>query len=123
MARVPKYKKQQGTRILGTRVAGRPAVSVERQRFPLRLPLLPVFRKANIRTLQRVDVSKGISMPEAKNMTTVPGVVTGDSGGYKGGVRLVHQHPQIPPSLKKNTRTVKPPNPAGGPIGKRLKGT
>lgn len=122
MARgVPKFKKQRGTRIVSTSVAGRPPTSTERQTFPLRLPLLPVFRKRNIRTLQRVDVSKGISMPEAKNMTTVPGVVTGGGGGYHG-VKEIHQKPLVPPTLKKNTRTIKPPNPAGGPIGRRNKG-
>lgn len=88
--------------------AGQPGEPLTRFTFPV-IPK-PVFPKAKIRTLIKRDVAKGVTMPEANNMTDTPGVVTGGTGGYKGAT-VMHQQPLVPPSPAKNLRVVAPPSP------------
>jgi hypothetical protein len=90
--------------------AGRPAATVEKTTFAQKLPRLPQFSKRNIRKLQKVDVSKGITMPEANDMTTAAGVRP--LGPQT--TRLVRQAPNVPVQPDKNQRVVKPPRAGGG---------
>lgn len=91
--------------------AGQPGEPLTKFTFPV-IPK-PVFAKAKIKMLHKVDVAKGITMPEAANMTSASGVVTGDRGGYKGA-RVVRQHPIVPAPPAKNQRVVKAPSPTSG---------
>lgn len=107
--RVPlKQSNQSRIRRLVAPRQGQPAEGLTRFTFPV-IPR-PVFAKARIRMLQKVDPAKGITQPEAANMTTASGVVTGDRGGYKGAT-VVHQVPLVPPPPAKNQRVVAPPSP------------
>lgn len=110
--KVPIKRSQQGSvkRVVAPR-AGQPGEPQVKWTFPV-IPK-PVFAKAKIRMLQKVDVAKGLTMPEANNMTTASGVVTGDSGGYKGA-RIVRQKPIVPAAPTRNQRVVKAPSPTSG---------
>lgn len=116
---VPSFKKQQSGRIKSVKVAGQPSATNSRVSFGIIPPI--VFRKLKIKTLMNRDIRKGVTQPEFDHLTDQPGIANGGSGGYNGGVKLVRQHPTVPASSNKNKRVIKPPNPAGGPIGKRLK--
>lgn len=92
-------------RSLGVRIQGRPSEPTVTQTFPV-VPK-PSYRRAGIRRLQKVDVSKGLSMPEANNLPFVAGVI----GAAQGVVRIVLQHPVVPVKLGRNQRVLKAPSP------------
>lgn len=99
--------KQVAARVPGAPYPGSPGAS-----GPLYRP--PVFRKSRVRTLQKVDPAKGITQPEGANLTDQPGIITGDRGGFKGGVAIKHQLPAVPPKGGTNRRVVKAPSPTSG---------
>lgn len=97
---------------IAARVPGSPYPGAPRPSGALYRP--PVFRKSRIRTLQKVDPAKGLTQPEGANLTTRPGVVTGDSGGYKGGVAIKHQQPAVPAKSGRGRRVIAAPSPTSG---------
>lgn len=99
--------KQIAPRVPGAPFPGSPGLSGPRF-YP------PVFRRARVRTLQKVDPSKGITQPEGANLNDRPGILTGDRGGFKGGVAIKHQFPAVPPLGGTNRRVVKAPSPTSG---------
>lgn len=113
LPRIPQQRPVRSTKVV--RVPGQPAPGPLKQQFALKLPLLPIYAKRNIRTLQKVDPAKGITQPEANDMTTAAGVVTGTPGGYRG-VRTIHQMPLVPPTPDRNLRVTKPPRPGQGTL-------
>lgn len=83
-------------------VMGRPGTPTVQQTFPIVRP--PSYTKAKVNIVLKRDVSKGLSMPEADRWAIRSGVITSDSGGYKG-VTIVRQKPLVPPK-QHSSRTV-----------------
>lgn len=105
-----KFSKQSRPRTKAVRQPGRPAGPVERTTFAQKLPRLPQYAKRRVRMLQKVDVSKGITMPEANNLTTVAGV--NPMGNTT--TRTIHQQPAAGPASNRGKRVVAPPRTGGG---------
>jgi hypothetical protein len=93
-------------------IQGAPGVQVVQQTFPV-VPR-PSYRKAGVRVLRKVDVSKGMTMPEGQYLPFVNGVVGNPRGGFNG-VRILRQKPVVPPrvhgSATTAVRVVAPPSP------------
>ncbi len=92
-------------------VPGQPPQILERQTIP-RAGTDPnterrLYGKDRVRTLIKRDEAKGITMPEATAITTVPGVVTGESRPGE----LVKETMTAPNSGK---RAITPPRTGGG---------
>lgn len=109
---IRKIKKRSSAKIRTATVAGAPGIKQAGEKWNRRTPQ-PFRRKLGIRTLIKNDPSDGLTQSEAKNFTTVPGVVTGDSGGYKG-VTEVRQQPASPAKPGRNIKRVATPSPTNG---------
>lgn len=82
-------------------IPGRPGAPNLQQTFPV-VPK-PAYRKARVRVLRKVDVSKGMTMPEGQVLPFVTGTPGAATGGYHG-VRVLLQRPMSPPKIGGQTR-------------------
>jgi hypothetical protein len=89
------------SRVKVVSVSGQPKVTNLQQTFPVIIK--PSFTKAGVRIVRKVDVSKGMTMPEGRFLPFTNGVLGNPSGGFNG-VRTVLQHPEKPAQIGGQTR-------------------
>lgn len=90
-------------------VVGRPPVTTLRQTFGHILK--PVYNRTAVRTLIKVDQSKGLSTSDAVTLPGKAGVSSGHSGGIFG-VRILRKPAMA--SSGRNSRVVAPPRQGQG---------
>lgn len=74
-----------------------------------------MVKMGTVRTLIKRNPNDGMSMPDARSITTAHGVTTVGGGGYKGAVRVSKQQ-KLTTGPAKGTRVVKTPRPAPGGV-------
>lgn len=89
-------------------VVGRPPTTKLQQVFPR--VLKPVYRRQSIKTLIKVDASKGITQPEEASLPGAAGTLVPGAGGFKGAT-ILREQPQVPPPSGKNRRVIPAPSP------------
>lgn len=80
--------------------SGEPGVGLPRTNWPAQRK--PMRSLRSIRTLMKRDESKGITMPEFKNLLMRAGV-----GRRKGGAAVLRQTPEMPPGTGTGQKTIR----------------
>ena len=93
------------------KVPGQPPETSLQQNWRVRFGYLPT-RKRGVRTLIKQDPA--IDKKARGQLTDQAGVDTGTGGGFKGGVRVIHQKPIVPPKPLSNVKKVSTPVASGG---------
>lgn len=83
-------------RIVSRTRAGEPKAGM-RKFYPAREFRWPVFKKQRINTLIKRNEAKGVTMPEAHNITSAKGVDTG--GGFASRASVKLQKPFVRPGF------------------------
>lgn len=96
----------------GVGVPGQPKIVKLGQNWPVRFGHR--FKKRSIRTLMKLDPAK--DQAAQGKLTDVDGIDTGDSGGFKGGVRVIRKQP-ITPTAHAQTRVTAPVASGGKKVG------
>lgn len=107
---VKKLKETSSEKIVKVNVPGAPGFTQSKRTFKSLIPH-PIQARRSIKTVIAFDPANAMTDGTAETLPGASGVTQPGRGGFKGGVRIQHQQPQVPPSPGARTRVVAPPSP------------